>query len=211
LALIDFVLTVIIVTSSGVLAPGPLFFGTIFQGSRYGARAGLASSIGHTIIEFPLVLLLALGLITVATQPFAQQFIGLIGGSVLILFGLLQIRNAVTLRHVEQHDYQGRFSRSSLALGLIFTGLNPFFIVWWLTVGGKIILDAVIFASLIGVLIMYAAHIWMDYVWLTTIAHLARKGRNLLGSRTYRFILVAFGLALLYFGGTFVLAATHYF
>ena len=209
LPLIDFILTVIIVTSSGVLSPGPLFFGTLLHGSKYGARAGLASSVGHTIVEFPLIIVLALGLLTIATQPFVARFIGLVGGTVLILFGSLQLRDALRTQRVEQHHTEGRFSRSSLVLGLILTGLNPFFILWWLTIGVKIILDAIIFASLIGVLIMYASHIWMDYVWLTTIAHFARRGRNLVGSRGYRLILVAFSLALVYFGANFIFVAVQ--
>jgi threonine/homoserine/homoserine lactone efflux protein len=198
---------VILVTSSGVLSPGPLFFGALLQGTKQGARAGLALSTGHMIIEFPLVLLLALGLLTIAAQPLVGHFIGLTGGAALIVFGFLQIREAVRIRSPETFAGRDRRSRGSLTLGLLLTGLNPFFIVWWLTVGGKVILDAVLLASLLGVLIMYASHIWMDYAWLTTVAYLAGRGRGLIGTRTYRLMLALFAIVLLYFGGVFVSSA----
>lgn len=198
---------VILVTSSGVLSPGPLFFGAVLQGTKQGARAGLALSTGHMIVEFPLVLLLAFGLVTMATQPLIGRFIGLIGGTALIVFGLLQVREAVRIRSSGTFAEQNRRSRGSLSLGLFLTGLNPFFIVWWLTVGGKVILDAIMFASILGVLIMYVSHVWMDYAWYTTISYLAGGGRRSFGTRGYRVMLALFAIVLLYFGGIFILNA----
>ena len=54
--LLDFVATVVVVTASGALAPGPLSFGILMQGSKEGARSGFSCAIGHTLVEFPLVL-----------------------------------------------------------------------------------------------------------------------------------------------------------
>jgi len=52
---------------------------------------------------------------------------------------------------------------------------------------------------------MYAAHVWMDYAYLTTIAHLGKRGKAIIGSRYYKFVLIAFGLILVYYGSTFIL------
>ncbi|HXX72712.1 MAG TPA: LysE family transporter [Candidatus Acidoferrales bacterium] len=66
----DFILTVIVVTASGALAPGPLFFGLLTQGSKEGARAGFSCAVGHTLVELPLVLALSFGLLAAeANQP----------------------------------------------------------------------------------------------------------------------------------------------
>ena len=43
-----FVITVIIISISGVMSPGPLFVANIFYGVRDGASAGLKMSYGHT-------------------------------------------------------------------------------------------------------------------------------------------------------------------
>ncbi len=50
--LFSFVVTVIILTASGALAPGPLFFATITHGTKHGAKSGLIFSIAHTEEKF---------------------------------------------------------------------------------------------------------------------------------------------------------------
>jgi threonine/homoserine/homoserine lactone efflux protein len=58
---------------------------------------------------------------------------------------------------------------------------------------------------MIGVLIMYVSHVWMDYAYLTAIAHLGKRGRAIMGSRYYKLVLIGFGLILIYYGSTFIL------
>ena len=160
------------------------------------------------MVELPLVLALALGLLAAASQPFIRYVIGLFGGAGLICFGVLQIYETIK-RKPHSTVKPARLPASSLALGIALTGLNPYFILWWLTIGSVLIVQALAFAAIIGVLIMYLAHVWMDYAFLTTLAHLGKKGEDVVGSRYYKFVLIAFGLILVYYGATFVLNATR--
>lgn len=203
--LFDFIATVIVVTASGALAPGPLSFGILSHGSKEGARSGFSCAIGHTLVEFPLVLALAFGLLAAANQPLIKGVIGLVGGIALIGFGALQIYETIR-RKADSGEVTtaGKLPASSLMLGLALTGLNPYFILWWLTIGSVLIVQALAFAALTGVLIMYVAHVWMDYAFLTTIAHLAKKGKSVVGSRYYKLVLIAFGIILVYYGSSFV-------
>ena len=57
---LNFAITVISLTASGALAPGPLFFVTITHDAKSGAKSGIRFSITHTIVEFTLIMLLAL-------------------------------------------------------------------------------------------------------------------------------------------------------
>jgi threonine/homoserine/homoserine lactone efflux protein len=204
--LLDFIVTVIVVTASGALAPGPLFFGLLMHGSKEGARAGFSCAIGHMFVELPLVLALSLGLLAAAGQPAIKSVIGLVGGIGLICFGALQIYDTLKNRpEFGDAPKAGNIPGSSLLLGLALTALNPYFILWWLTIGSVLIVQALAFAAITGVLIMYAAHVWMDYAYLTTIAHLGKQGRGIIGSRYYKLVLVAFGVILIYYGSTFLL------
>lgn len=201
-----FIGTIVVVTASGALAPGPLFFVNITYGTKSGAKGGMAFSIGHTLVEFSLVMLLALGLLTVVNEPVVNAIIGVVGGVFLLAFGVLQIHRFL----ISKSEFSGRetmASRNPLLLGSLFTGLNPYFIIWWLTVGLKLISDSIVFASWAGVLLMYVAHVWMDYVWLTATAYLAKKGTSLIGSRGYRIVMAAFGGILVYFGLYFLLSS----
>ena len=201
--LIDLVVTVVIVTASGALAPGPLTFGIIIHGSEGGARSGIACATGHMIVEFPLVLALAFGLTAAISQPSIKTIVGLIGGVGLICFGGMQIYE--TLKKKTSKTWTSNLPGSSILLGLALTGLNPYFILWWFTIGSMLILQALSYAALLGVFIMYLSHVWMDYAFLTALAHFGKKGKAFLGSRYYRLILFGFGIILVYYGITFLL------
>jgi len=202
----SFIVTIIVITASGALAPGILFFANIAHGTKSGAKGGFAFSIGHSIVEFSLVILLALGLSALVNEPIVKSVIGIIGGVFLLVFGVLQIRQFLVSKS-EVFGREGISSKNPLLLGSIFTGLNPYFIFWWLTIGLKLILDSVIFASWTGVLLMYVAHVWMDYVWLTGTAYLAKRGTSLIGNKGYRIVMIAFGVVLVYFGFDFLITA----
>jgi len=203
---LNFAATIVLVTASGALAPGPLFFAAISHGAKLGARGGLAFAVGHTLFEFPLIILLALGLNTIVSEPVVKLLTGVIGGLALIVFGVMQIHDCLTSRF-DVPKSRGTVFHNPILIGLVFTGLNPFFIVWWLTVGGSLIFEALELALLPGVILMYACHVWMDYAWLTAVAHFARVGINTIGARWYRAIMAFFGVVLIYFGITFLVSA----
>lgn len=204
--LFSFVATIILVTGSGALAPGPLFFENLSHGARSGAKSGLVFSLAHTLVESTLVMLLALGLLTFASDLVVKRVIGVIGGAVLIAFGAMQIRGSVASKFGESKQVKASSGRLFL-LGLALTGLNPLFIVWWLTAGAQLIIIALEFASIAGVALMYACHVWIDYVWLAATAHLAKVGLNFVGLRWYRLLTATFGAVLIYFGFSFILSS----
>lgn len=206
--LFSFVITIIIVTASGALAPGPLFFATVTHGIKHGVKSGLIFSIAHTIVEFSLIMLFALGLLTVAGEPIVKTVIGLVGGTVLVAFGAIQIRNSAISKPEDLKKPKASY-RHLFIIGLTFTGLNPYFILWWLTVGAQLIIIALEFAALIGVVFMFVCHVWMDYVWLTGAAYFAKKGTNVMGLKWYKPLLIIFGGILIYFGITFIISAVE--
>jgi len=205
--LVDFIATVVVVTASGALAPGPLSFGVLMQGSKGGALAGFSCAIGHTLVEFPLVLALALGLLAAASQPFIKSVIGVAGGLGLIVFGILQIRDTISAGRPVSRSGRKTLPTGALVLGAALTGLNPYFILWWLTIGSVLIVQALAFTALLGVLVMYVSHVWMDYAFMTVLAHFGKKGEAIIGSRYYRIVLAIFGVILIYYGASFIFGA----
>jgi len=201
--ILTFIITVVIISVSGALAPGPLFFATISYGAKSGAKSGLAFSVAHTLIEFPLVILLALGLLTVTDEPIIKLLTGVAGGLALLVLGVLQIRDGFTSKFNTSSESRAA-SKNPLFVGLVLTGLNPFFIGWWLTIGADLIIKALAFASLAGVMLMYVSHVWMDYVWLIAVAHFAKMGINVVGVRGYKAVVIVFGAVLIFFGLLFL-------
>jgi threonine/homoserine/homoserine lactone efflux protein len=203
---LGFIATIIVLTASGALAPGPLFFATISHGTKHGVKTGLIFSIAHTVVEFSLIMLLALGLLSIASEPIVKIIIGLIGGIVLIAFGAFQIRKYIIPKPEELAKPKSSYTHLFI-MGLAFTGLNPYFILWWLTVGAQLILMALSFAAILGVVLMFISHVWMDYVWLTGVSYFAKKGTNIMSKKWYQPLMIIFGIILIYFGFTFIYGA----
>ena len=97
--ILEFAVLVIVISASGVLAPGPLFAASVSYGLREGARAGFKMAIGHTIVELPLVILLGIGVFSLESFPEFRTVISIFGAITLFVFATIQIRT--TLRGKE--------------------------------------------------------------------------------------------------------------
>jgi len=193
---LTFATTVVLVTASGALSPGPLFFATLSKGMKSGARIGLLFSATHSLIELALIVLLALGLMPYSGNPLVRSVIGVAGGAVLIVLGIAQVINPPSHGSKDESHQE----RNLLVTGLALTGLNPIFIFWWLTVGVNLVFLALEVGGLAGIFMLFAFHSWMDIAFLTAVAYLSKKGTNFLGARGYRAIVVLSGAIMIYFG-----------
>ncbi len=192
---------IVIVSASGVLSPGPLFVVTVTSSLRNGPWAGLKTSTGHALVEFPLVMAIAAGLSTVLQNPTVHLAIGLVGGVALVVFGLLGTYGALRRGSPEARPPHHRtLNYGPLLAGTLFTGLNPFFIAWWLTVGASLISRALELASFTGVVLLFASHIWMDYAWLTFVGYAAYKGLSVTGREALRYAELILSLVLVFLG-----------
>ncbi len=201
---LNFAATVIILSASGALAPGPLFFVTVSHGIKSGTKSGILFSIAHSLVEFSLIMLLALGLLSVANVPAVRLAVGVAGGAALIVFGAMQIRGSFSYKPEETKTGQSA-TRNLFLIGLALTGLNPYFIVWWLTVGANLIFISLEFAGLAGVVFMFVCHVWVDYAWLILVSGFAKRSSKILRFKWYRILMAIFGLVLIYFGISFLI------
>jgi threonine/homoserine/homoserine lactone efflux protein len=204
---LDFAMEVVAVSASGVLAPGPLFFMNLLFGSRFGMPAGLKVANGHAVVEVSLIVFLAAGLITFDSARNYSDIIAIIGGVAILAFAALQIGSIFweksRFAHNATVDFVG--SKSPFVGGIVLTAFNPFFLIWWFTVGLKVILDSAMFGFTTGLAILLAFHIWMDYAWLSGTAYLAFKGSKLLSSRYYPILIATLSTVLVYYGIGFII------
>jgi threonine/homoserine/homoserine lactone efflux protein len=213
---LEFAGEVILVSLSGVLSPGPLFFANLICGSKEGSRSGIKIAFGHTIVELPLIILLVMGITQIPYTDFTSignlKIIGIVGGIAIVAFSVLQVKDiikgkdvaAITLNNNSGKEIQ-KFSHNNgnrpIILGIIFTALNPFFLAWWLTVGLKLISDSISsFGVLPGAISLFTFHIWMDYAWLTLISYLVFKGISILKSKHYKTLLLILSMMFGFYG-----------
>ena len=197
----EFAIIVIVISASGVMAPGPLFAANVSYGLRDGARSGIKMAVGHTIVEFPLVILLGIGVVSLEIFPEFRTMISVFGAITLFAFAILQIKTVLQKKeHVISESKQG-----PLVTGILLSALNPFFIIWWLTIGFKLISDAMLIWAFSGILVVFFLHIWMDFVWLGGVSFLVSKSRQIISNRNYKILMVGLSLMLVYFGITFLI------
>ncbi len=198
---LGFAVTVIIISVSGVMSPGPLFTANIIHGLKEGTSSGIKIAIGHTIVELPLIILLGIGILTLEMVPEFKTTIVVLGALGLFGFAGLQIQNVLR----KKIQTEQKIKHNAILTGIMFSALNPFFIIWWFTIGFKLISDSIELWSYWGIGILFAVHIWMDFVWLGFIAFSASKASNLLSSKNYRILMIILSGVLIYFGINFIL------
>ena len=196
--LAEFAVAVIVISISGVMSPGPLFAANVAYGLREGTKAGLKMAYGHTIVELPLVILLGIGVLSLEILPQFREIIALLGAISLFVFAGIQIRSVLKKPTTAFEGKHGPF-----LAGIMLSALNPFFLIWWFTIGFKLISDALVIASFAGIGIMFVFHIWMDYAWLCTVSFLSSKGKKILSTKNYTMFMIGVSGILIYFGIAF--------
>lgn len=200
--ILEFAIAVVTISISGVMSPGPLFAANISYGLKGGARAGLKMAYGHTVVELPLIVFLGVGIFSLETVPQFRQIIALVGAISLFVFAGLQIKSVLKK---STKLFEGR--HGPFIAGIMLSALNPFFLIWWFTIGFKLISDALLLASFAGIGIMFAFHIWMDYAWLGAVAFLSSKGKKIITNKNYTVFMIAISGILVYYGIVFALEA----
>ena len=195
-----FLLQAILISLSGVMAPGPLTVVVVGKGAR-SPWAGALIALGHGIVEFPLMALIVVGLAPVLRHQTVAAAIGLAGGAVLLWMGVGLLRSLRGPAPVA-----GEREASPLAAGILMSAGNPYFIVWWATVGATLVLGAWEFG--LWSLVLFAVIHWsLDLIWYFVLSSASYRGVRLLGPRFLSAVSLAAGLLLLFFGVRFVLDA----
>ena len=198
LSLFFFLLKAIVVSLSGVMAPGPVTAAAIAKGQRQ-RFAGALIAVGHGIIEFPLMILIVLGMDELLKSAKTQIVIGLAGGAFL-LFMAIQM-----LRDIGKTDYNPEKSYKSgpVLTGFLLSVGNPYFLLWWASVGLALATEATQLG--IWAFALFAVIHWLcDLVWLQVLSWASFKGSALLGPRSQRIVLLVCSLALFFFGLYFI-------
>ncbi len=203
--IIEFAILVIIISASGVMSPGPLFAANITYGLREGVKSGIKIAIGHSIVELPLVILLGIGVFSLEIFPEFRTIISIFGAITLFVFAGIQIKTILK----KNSKISIKPKQGPIVTGILLSALNPFFIVWWLTIGFKLISDAMLIWAFAGILIVFVFHIWMDFAWLGITAFLASKSRKIISNRNYKIMIVVLSGTLIYFGIIFLIEAVY--
>ncbi len=196
--MVSFLIMVVSVSLSGVMAPGPVTTAAISHGAR-SRWAGVWMAIGHGIVEIPLIGILLLLLEKGMQVDAMPVFVGLVGGLFLVWMGITMIRQLAKPLSEQNTITKG----GPLFTGFILSAMNPYFLMWWATVGLNLAIQAREFGTT-ALLIFAGVHWLCDLVWLTALTWSSSAGTNFFGEKVQKVVLGVCAVVLIGFGGWFL-------
>jgi len=191
--------------------PGPLLTVTVAHSPRFGWTFGPLAILGHAILELGLISLVFLGAGPLLKSGGVQSIVGLVGGAILIWmsWGMVAMARAGGGHSSEGGSVEG--SNRAVWLGILTSVSNPYWTLWWATVGLAFLTTAAKSGPL-GIAVFFLGHISGDLAWYTLVSVGAARGKKFLGTPLYSgvlflcaAILVVLGVWFVWYGGKLAL------
>lgn len=188
---------------TGAMMPGPLLAVTVEETRRSGAWAGPRLMVGHALLEAALVTGLAFGVLTFLNRPNVLGVIGLLGGGMMFWLSGGMLKDAGRLSLRVDTPSAGRQGMPPAAAGALVSLSNPYWTLWWVTVGSSYVVMGLRY-GVGGVVVFFLGHILSDLVWYTFISVSLARSRAWISDRVYRGMVRVCATGLLFFGVWFV-------
>ncbi len=195
-------LSVFFISVSGVLQPGIVTAITIAK-SYKSPWTGPYVALGHAVTEIPLILLVYFGFAHFFEKTVVQIILSLAGGSMFIFLGIVILRARTSITQ-EGKD----LPYSAFTAGILTSLLNPFFWLWWATVGSMLVMKLQDF-GVTGLILFIITHWSCDLIWLSTISFFVFYTQRFWGSRALKVqegIFIICSLLLVGFGGWYLVS-----
>ncbi|MFX1285868.1 MAG: LysE family transporter [Promethearchaeota archaeon] len=206
-----------IIALSGSLSPGPLLTYTVYKALQSKRRAylvGILIWIGHAILEFVLMLILLIGLSPFITDKSIIIIIGLLGGIVLIFFGVSLLReiwlnkidlNFITPKNENIEEREGTSEEVDLIQqptlgGVLVSMSNPYWWIWWAVIGLNFMTQFSVGFLNLEFWGFFLGHELGDFLTYVSIATLLGFTNKFLTKRIYLGILIGCSVFMIGFG-----------
>lgn len=199
-----FLIEAVLISLSGVMAPGPITAVTVSKGTK-SPHAGAIIALGHGMVEIPLMILILYGFGEILKIPYIKAIIGLLGGLFLLKMGL-DLLQGIKQTKIDSSNNP----RSPLKAGIILSLANPYFLIWWVTIGSMLIFRSITF-GLLGFVIFMILHWFCDFFWCYFLSALSFKGGQFFGKRLQQVLFAICGVFLLFFSAKFIYDAIKIF
>ena len=175
--------TSFVIALSGALMPGPVLTVTVSESTRRGAIVGPLMIFGHGILELLLVVALMAGLAPFFTRNDVFIGISLTGGVILLWMAYSMFRGLPDLKLATEAT-TGK-QRNLILTGILLSIANPYWTIWWATIGIGYIVYSIKF-GILGITAFFLGHILADLAWYSLISYTIAKGRRFFSDTFYR-------------------------
>jgi threonine/homoserine/homoserine lactone efflux protein len=184
---------------SGAIMPGPMFVVVLSQTPHRGVRTGPLTVLGHGLLESALVGAVIFGLAEIIASPKVVTTVALAGAVVLACMGIDMLRSSGRLSlYGPSVPSAGRQALHPFWAGILTSLANPFWTIWWATIGlGYLLLARQ--SGFLGLALFLAGHVLADLLWYSTVSTVVAGGKRWITDRIYRGMIRVCAVALFFF------------
>jgi threonine/homoserine/homoserine lactone efflux protein len=202
------------------MSPGPLLTYTIIRtlNQRHrGYLVGASIIAGHAVIEAAIVVLLLVGFAPLLKNPTVIMVIGIVGGVCLSLMGAFILRDVFLGRakidapvnrtgggmkaDLPSGEKGKNIIKSPVLGGMLVSMSNPYWWIWWATVGFAFLLQYnVSIRTPLRLGAFFLGHEAGDLAWYFAVSLAVHLGKRWLTEKVYRILLAVCGVAIIGFG-----------
>jgi threonine/homoserine/homoserine lactone efflux protein len=213
-SLVGIFITSFLLAFSGALMPGPLLTVTINESVTRGPWTGPQLIVGHAVLELITIIIILRGLGEIINNGLILSVIAFIGSAVMLAMGYSMLRKArsLTLSMVPSQAPSGtigKILKHPVSSGVIVSLVNPYWSVWWLTIGLTYTFIAAKL-GLPGVIVFFVGHMMGDLLWYSAVSVSISLGKKFFTDGLYRGIAAFCGVFLLGFSVYFFKSGFDY-
>lgn len=184
--------------------PGPLLTAVIAESAKSGAKSGPFISLGHAILEALMVGFIIFGFAHFIHNPGVITAISIVGSLILLYFAISMLLSIPRISIDSKNNYKK--SSGLILLGITMSIANPYWTLWWLTIGLGLVLGAQK-GGLAAIVFFFLGHILADFGWYSLVSLAISKGRKFITLRIYRGIIFICAITLMGFSVFFLISS----
>ncbi|MHA2304269.1 MAG: LysE family transporter [Candidatus Hodarchaeales archaeon] len=198
-----------LVALTGAMSPGPLLTYTIYKSIQTKTKSylvGIFICLGHAILEFGIILVLLLGVGPFITSRGIILLIGLIGGGILIFFGLNLLRDVIQDKvDIDvlslNEEMKESFVKHPIFGGIFISMSNPYWWLWWAVIGMSFMTQfSVSVTNIPEFWGFFLGHELGDYAWYGSISIGLGITNNFITKNVYKIIISCCSVFMIGFG-----------
>ena len=177
---------------SAGISPGPLLALVVSQTIRHGFREGAKVAFAPVITDFPIIFLSTLLLANLSEYRAVLGLLSIAGGLFLVVLAYGNIKTGGMVVALDEGEPR------SFLKGVMVNALSPHPYIFWMTVGGPLIMRGAT-ENLLAPALFIAGFLGCLVGSKMMLAVVVERSRQFLSGRTYVAIMRVLGLALLLF------------
>lgn len=181
---------------------GPVFFTLVHVSISRGFHSGIIFALGILTSDLSYFILTYLGISQVDQNDTVKLLLGIFGGAFLIIYGITLLAKRKVRIEFKRPD--ARSMAGFYIKGFLINALNPFVLIYWISVTGGLVIQ---YGDQTSKVVTFAIGCFLT-VFLTDLTksflsfrlkRLIRESMLIWLNRVSGFLLVGFGIGLLYF------------